>query len=186
MTAFYYNTSGIYLMSTPVPSPGRITNITIYGYLSDENLIRANQNENGINVPGFNLFVLPFANAVVYRLDSESNLYRLMRMSDPITHIIAPGSLAPGLTLNWPVEEGDRIGVLIPDMCDEQSNPVTCPSQVNLRVSADECLSALFYNPFDADSDDLSSIDANLFEEVPVRLNMAATIEPNGSKLYVL
>lgn len=171
-------------MSTPVPHSGRITNIAIYGYLSEENWIRANLDDNGVDVPGFNLFVLPFANAVVYRLDAERNRYRLVQISAPITHTITPGSLAPGLTLNWPVEAGDKIGVLIPDMCEEETDPVLCPSQVNLRVSPNECLSALFYKPFDADlDDDLSNIDADLFEEVPVRLNVAAKIEPNDSKL---
>ena len=89
----------------------------------------------------------------------DTNLFRLtlglFREGDSAYQMVRQGSISitsmdtkgckkitqdPG----WPVNQGDRIGVIISDMCDTSSGSMpACPAQANLNDTA-SCASALY------------------------------------------
>ena len=180
LNTFHYNATGVYLMSEPVPASGQVNSIAAYGYLRNEDvkrLVIANAEVNATSTGVFIFPILPLLFGLVYRPDIRQGTYRLLHGPTMITHRFEVGLSA---TLDWPVREGDRIGVMIPDACTVNTTPEFCPSKVNLRVSRNECLSALYYN---GGSD--AVIPMSQFEEVLVRLNVQAVINQNRGKVGV-
>lgn len=186
---YYYNVSGIYLLSEPVFSKGTITNIRVFGYLGEENLITlvdANRDaaQNG-QISRFTLLIRPFLYALVYRPNPSNDILTLLHGPALISHDLSStsGFLSPDFSLNWSVMEGDRIGVLIPEMCSDsmvESAQALCPSQINLRIPASECLSALYYDPSSDEVEDITELPKNMLEEVLVKLNMMVFINPSS------
>ena len=67
------------------------------------------------------------------------------------------------LTRQWPVKQGDRVGVQILDTCEDPTNPdPACPAQANLIDSA--CGSALFLPPLSSPRrlSDFTAVGVNL------------------------
>lgn len=173
---FYYNTSGLYLMSDPVPRSGRISNVMAFGYLREEDvldLFLANIDVESIDSENVNFTTLPIAYVVVYRPDFLQNVYTLVHGPEALTYKFEPGIIL----VDWEVEEGDRIGVILPERCETAENfdyPMVCPAKLNLRVMDGRCLSALY--ALLSLEDDVSRIEMNEFVEVYVDLNMAVSI----------
>ena len=160
------------MLSEEVPEAGSISSVEIFGYLSEENLpTSVDDAQNFTN--------LASAYVAVYRPDKRNMVYTLLYEPELITHRQNSGVLYLNLS-TWLVDNGDRIGVIIPGMCDDLHEPMLCPSQVNLRIPANECLSALYYN---GSSSDLV-LGMDQFEEILVRLNVRVrvTIENGMSK----
>ncbi len=187
VTDFYIQTGGIYLFSEPVPYNSKIARIRAFGYVRDEILKWIFQTE-----PSNNVNVVPILYPLVLRQDLESESYQLIHgsisMSDLLFHGLSPGSLPveEDQVLDWAVKKGDRIGALIPPDCFPNPNvpsQLLCPSYINLRATPQECLSALYYEVDDMEDLEDVNFPVNQFNEVHVRLNLEATLVPQGTLL---
>lgn len=119
---------------------------------------------------------------LVFRLDTDSGTYKLIYGPEQVVHSIFDSVVTEGL--HWPVERGDRIGVLIPDSCvnDISDGPFPCPSHINLRAFPNDCSAALYhsFNMSNVDMNltaELASIPTNQFMEEQVRLSMEVVID---------
>lgn len=118
--------------------------------------------------------------ALVYRLNPDTNVYSLVHGPALITHEFSPGVLPVERSdvLGWAVENGDRVGVLVPRQCmDGTDGQSMCPSYVNLVVEDGACSSAL-YSPGVEGVESLGDLQAGQFEEVLVKLNVEVVIAP--------
>ena len=157
-------------MNNSIPSAGYLNKIEAFGYLPDETVAIISANEM-IGDPMFQIPIIPILYVAVYRPNYTRGEYVLLHGPENITHMLELGVLELGVTA-WPVQEGDRIGVFIPDMCVNVSDTTFCPAQVNLRPLTNDCVSALYYSGL---GDNLV-IDMNGFDEVYVNLSVSATI----------
>ena len=175
---FFLQTGGsIYLFSEPVPNNGTLFQIQTFGYFTDENFQRLLSSTSLTRIFNAYLFV------VVFRPEAEKGSYRLIHGPQEDRHLLEPENL----TVEWPVQRGDLVGVIIPRSCTNETNVIdgreriVCPSRVDLRADPWDCSSA-FYSPFDTDlglnSEDLRNIPTNQFEEVQVQLSMEVSISP--------
>ena len=173
-------------MPQPVFSDGNIVDIRVFGYLREEDLISlVNTNRDAAqNVPlaTFTFIIRPFLYILLFRPDPLNGVLTLIRGPALVSHDLSAGSLSPDLSLDWPVMKGDFIGVLIPKMCMEsmESEITLCPSQINLKIPASRCLSALYYNPSSDEVEDIMELNVDQFEEVLVGLNMVAIMTPTS------
>ena len=103
---------------------------------------------------------------VVYR--ERSDTHELDRIYEQVLDIRSNstqycGSIPRTARLQWPVKQGDRVGVQIRDTCDTRngSDPA-CPAQANLIDSA--CASALFLPPLSTPRrlSDFTTVGVNL------------------------
>lgn len=179
---YFFETSGIYLLPEPIPYDGAVLQLRVFGFLNDESLeilFGANGFMFNDNM-GFNQ-VDAYLYIVVYRPDPSRNAYNLIKGPILVTHQFAPAVLPKNNNevLGWPVKEGDKVGVYIPERCmNESSGILLCPSQANLDFrhvfpNSTECRSA-FYSPTGLEG--LNTISVDQFSEVQVRLNMEVKI----------
>lgn len=130
---FYVEANGLYMFSEPIPRDTIIHRIITFGYIRDED--RSLIDSRGADV------IRLYASAVVMRKDEQRRAYRLIHGPETIAHGFFPGVLQ----LEWPVREGDLVGVIIPEGCKNGSDMLLwCPSQLNVVVDSDSCLSAFF------------------------------------------
>ena len=136
----------------PSPSDGVLSNVTIFGL-------------DASNCSSATLYLY----AVAYRYNAITKEYSLLHNSTLITH----NCFGPNSTqLDIPVQKDDLIGVLIPHECIEAPDGLQmCPSQVNLRVDGDSCLTALYHQMNDPEML-MENFPAAEFEEIVVDLNV--------------
>jgi hypothetical protein len=174
---FFLQTGGsIYLFSEPVPDNGTLFQIQIFGYFRDDDFQRLLSSTTLTSTFNAYLFV------VVFRPEAGTGSYRLVHGPQEDRHLLQPDNL----NVEWPVQRGDLVGVIIPSSCINETSldgrlRILCPSRVDLRTDPWDCSSA-FYSPFDTDlglnSEDLKNIPASRFEEVQVQLSMEVSISP--------
>lgn len=125
--------------------------------------------------------------ALVYRLNPDTNVYSLVHGPALVTHEFSPGVLPVERSdvLGWAVENGDRVGVLVPRQCmDGTDGQSMCPSYVNLVVEDGACSSALYSPGVEGVESlvegvkSLGDLQAGQFEEVLVKLNVEVVIAP--------
>ena len=139
---------GIYLMPETVPCNGRLVFVETCAFLNrlmDTNLFR-----------------------LTVGLFRETNdVYQVINSGNINIINSAPNATqgCGNFTQQWPVNQGDRIGVRIRNSCDASSR--TCPAQANLIDTA-SCTSAL-YLPLDASP-------LTNFRTVGVNLNVRVSI----------
>ncbi len=169
---FYINSGGIYLLPEPVRFNTKILAVRAFGFLDDTLDVTT---DLGPFLPKFlePREIQSFLFVLVYRPIRNGSVYSLVQNLTQLNHGFTPGRLPvnQSKTLDWDVQEGDRIGVYIPRQCFNRSDGfVVCPSQINLETS--ECCSAL-YHPGLEGVDNLSKDE---FKEVQVWLNLEAIL----------
>ena len=115
---------GIYLMPEAVPCNGRLVFVETCAFLN--------------RLMDTNLFRLTVA-----VLRETNDVYQVINNGNINIISSAPNATqgCGNFTQQWSVNQGDRIGVRIMDMCDTSSR--TCPAQANLIDTA-SCASALY------------------------------------------
>ena len=188
----YVNTGGLYLLSPSIPEDGNIIEIQVYGYVKDDILGVIFQGRSLEELVELNNVTFPndiatYLFVSVYRPDTKRGTYDMIHGPTRVIHGFAPGMLPKsGDILEWPVKEGDKIGVFIPDDCfvestGESTSIKLCPSQVNFQTL--ECQTALFV---ESENEDEESIGIEEFQEVVVKLNVEVTLAPNDGKLSAI
>ena len=175
---FFIKSGGIYLFPEAVPSDGRLLSVRAYGYLGsydDPSMeLKLGPSLPEVSEPNGEIFLF----VVLYRPSEDGNTYSLAHEPAELKHGFTPGTIPRNQSgsLDWEVQEGDLIGVFIPEVCVYSSNETySCASQVNLRT--DECRSALYHPALE----DINNLPREEFEEVSVWLNVEAVLS-EGSK----
>lgn len=194
VTKYFINTSGLYLHTQPIPQDGTIIQLRMFGYLKNDYLQLLNDSNTtnssdttdtsteSSNITKFTFSALPFTYLLVYRPDSERNIYSLLHGPTLVAHELVPGVLPSNGSLNWPVNEGDKVGVLIPSTCVNSSRGLMCPLHVNLRTVDGDCSTALFSSRAE---DELGQIPKDEFEVVNLKLNVEAVISPSSKGIRI-
>ena len=165
---FIVDASGTYLLPDPVPFNGTVATIRIFGLFSEDNAASFLLQDG--------ILATPYVCLLMLRQSMESGSYKLVSEPRKFFHTFMPGVLNKD-QLNWTVQEGDRIGVVIPCDCYVYEDQTFCPSHINLRAGPDECLSALYYEG-NVLEDLNDTIPVGLFQRVQTRLNLEVRIEP--------
>lgn len=169
---FFVNSGGIYLFPEAVPSDRRLLSVRAYGYFgyydySSELNLGPPLPE--VSEPDGEIFLF----VVLYRPSEDGSTYSLAHEPTELRHGFTPGKIPKNQNrpLNWEVQEGDFIGVFIPEVCVYSDNEsYSCVSQVNLKTEG--CRSAL-YHPALVGIDNLPEDE---FEEVSIWLNVEAVL----------
>ena len=179
-SGLYLNHTGLYLLPEPVPAMGRVTEIAFYGYAAVEFEKRVIEQTNDIR---------PFLYVLLFRPQDEARtVYKLAYNPTVVFHDTQVGRVGPDEGLEWEVEEGDRVGVFIPNNCTysdhlmQQSNiditndvelmevSFLCPMHIDL---INDSASALYLESSDMVTvNDIATIQMEEFDMVSTRLNM--------------
>ena len=176
----YVNYTSLYLLPDPVPAMGSVRKISFYGYTAAE------YEQKVLEQP---MTIWPFLYVLLFRPQDEAGTTYTMAYNPTVVfHATEVGCVGPNEGLEWEVEEGDRVGIFIPNNCTQtdhlmqQSNidmtndmylmeiDLLCPMHINL---VDDSISALYLESSEMVTvNEITAIKLDEFNMVSTRLNM--------------
>lgn len=178
------DTHGLFFLPA-IGTKGRVTEVCAFGYPRIDG-IKFEENSN----TKIHLFLY----VVLYRPTDKTQTLEYIMKHRPVVvhHGINPGCLSQDDDLNWIVEEGDLLGVFIPDDCTTPEDLIShsnvdtlmevsefCPSHIDLTTTVNEC-----YIPYLNSNDviEFQSVDFKDIGYVSVKLNVQVKIEEGAYK----
>ena len=132
-----------------------------------------------------------FLYIILYRPTGKAQiLYTMVYSPIVVFHNLDPGCLSQDDGLNWIVEEGDLLGVLIPGNCTTPEDLISrndvntlnemelmefefCPAQIDLVNDPSQCFHALYLNSTEGTPlDEIESVNFAEIVNVSARLNI--------------
>ena len=114
----YTDIHGLFFLPAPIGTKGRVAEVCAFGYprVEDEEKIQDEMGDLDINT-----VLRLFLYLILYRPTGKTQtLYTMVYSPIVVYHDLDPGCLSQDDGLNWIVEEGDLLGVLIPGNCTTQ------------------------------------------------------------------